>query len=370
MTGTAIELLLARVASHGLTTAAPRWSGEPLDDLLWDEVLHGAHRQRLTGFLAWAVEDGFAVTESQRQALVDLHSSVLHSCLHLERLLLEVSTELLDHDIGFRVLKGPALSRWAYPDPAVRTFGDIDLLVASDDWDRMVGLFDARGYERSYGEPRPGWASRFAKGNVFRTDAGWELDIHRTFAGGPLGLSLDLHAVFADRAPIEIGGVALPALAPDAALLHACYNAALGDLPPRLVAARDVAQLFSLGSVDLDRVQQLAQASRAQAVVARAIGVTEELLGIDDLPLSDWARHHRRTVRERVALFAYTDPRRNTPRETALGLLAVPGLRPKVDYVWPLLFPQRSYLGERHGSRAARFRYAATRLTRGRRAGR
>jgi hypothetical protein len=232
-------VLVARIAGHGLRVGEPTtWPDAPLDDDEWARVLPRVRRQRLVGFLAWAVEDGFPTTPSQRSELQDAHGDVLSSCLHLERLLLEVSAELIANDVELRVLKGPALSRWAYPDPAIRTFGDIDLLIASTDWDRTSRVLDGLGLHGSYGEPRPGWASRFAKGDVFRTDDGWELDLHRTFVGGPLGLSLDLDAVLADPATIDFGGVPLPVLPPDTALLHACYNAALADLPPRLVAAR------------------------------------------------------------------------------------------------------------------------------------
>jgi hypothetical protein len=359
---TAVDGLIAGIAGHGLPAAVPQtWPQAPLDDVAWAGLLARVRKQRLTGTLSWAVEDGFPTTAAQRSGAHDAHAEVLGGCLHLERFLLEVSAELLADDIELRVLKGPAVARWAYPDPAVRTFGDIDLLIASADWDRALRILDASGLPGSYGEPRPGWASRFAKGDVCRSDEGLELDLHRTFVGGPLGLSLDLDAVLADPRWIELGGTSLPVLPPDTALLHACYNAALGDLPPRLMAARDVAQLMLCGSVDLDHVLHLARAARAESVVARAVRLTSDLLGVE-LPLARWADRHQPTAWERVALLAYTDPGRNTPRETTLGLLAVPGITAKVQYVWPLLFPQRPYLAERHPSRLSRFSYAARSL--------
>ena len=61
------------------------------------------------------------------------------------------------------VLKGAVLAHGAYPDPALRPFTDLDLLVAGPSHDDAVEAFEALGYVRSRPEPAPGYDARVAK---------------------------------------------------------------------------------------------------------------------------------------------------------------------------------------------------------------
>lgn len=351
--------LVRAIARHGLLPGAPSWPEAALSTSEW-QALHRALRvERLTGFAMWAVDDGLPLTQAQVEQLSESHANALTACLHLDSFLLEV-TDLLDRQgIEPRVLKGPSLARLVYPDAAVRLYGDIDLLISSDDWDHAIATLRRPGFHQIYGEPRPGWARRFSKGTVVKTDGGRELDLHRTFVRGPFGLAIVLEDLFADPVTIDVGGRALQALPLDTSFLHACFNAALADVPPRLVPVRDVLQHLASGLVDPDRVLALASRWRAEAIVARAVNLAGDLLGLDGLPLQPWARSHRAGWWDRIAMLGYTGPREITSRDTVLSLLALRGVRERVDYVWPLLFPQASYFAGRHTGRIARFRHAA-----------
>jgi hypothetical protein len=305
------------------------------------------------------VEDGLPLDDEQIAQLVDTHADSLAACLQLDRLLVEVAELLGAQGVELRVLKGPSLARLVYPDPALRLYGDIDLLISSEDWDRSIALLQRPGFHQLYGEPRPGWARRFTKGTVVQTDVGWELDLHRTFVRGPFGLAVQLDDVLDAPVTIDVGGHVLSALPPNVSFLHACYNAALADVPPRLVAVRDVAQHLVAGTVDADAVLDMARRWRGEAVVARAVRLIDEHLGLEGLPLQGWARSYDAGWWDRLAMLGYTGPRRITSRDTVLSLLALRGVRDRFDYAWPLLFPQSSYFEGRHSGRIARFRHAA-----------
>ena len=67
------------------------------------------------------------------------HEEAMRACVRLERVALEVTADLAAAGIETRLLKGAATARLDYDDPSWRSFGDVDLLVRSDDYDAAVG---------------------------------------------------------------------------------------------------------------------------------------------------------------------------------------------------------------------------------------
>jgi hypothetical protein len=354
-----LEAVVRCVAAHGVgTNPQVQWPPRPLEDGNWQTFLSRISAERLEGFLQAAVAGGFPVTDEQAAELDDTHEVALGLSLRLERLLLAVVETLGERAIECYVLKGPALARLLYPDPAVRLFGDVDILVRAADYTDACDAISAKGLTRAYPEPRPGWDRRFTKGTVFRAD-GMEIDLHRTLALGPYGLSVQLDDLFVDPATFELAGTTLLALAPDKRLLHACFHAALGDIPPRLVPLRDVAQALVSDFVDPVATLELAARWRASAVVARAVHLAASTLDLSDLPMAGWAEAFRPDRRDRIAMFAYTDPNRNSPKQAVLSLLGIRGVSAKAAYLRGLIVPQASYLEGRHSDNSwSRWRYA------------
>ena len=170
------------------------------------------------------------------------------------------------------MLKGSAVAHLDYPDPSLRTFGDVDLLVRSRDIDAAVAVLAARGARPRLGRAPPGFDRRFGKGATFTHRHGPgdrpAPDVRdgavRTAdaPGGPLGAAEDT---------FDLAGRPVRALDAECRFLHACFHAALGNAAPRLVPLRDVAQMLLFGGLDMDRVDRLMRAWQAEAVVARAV---------------------------------------------------------------------------------------------------
>ena len=87
-----------------------------------------------------------------------------------------------------------------YADPALRSFGDVDILVGGADFDAAVGALAALGFRRRFVEPRPGFDARFSKGACLERADGLEIDLHRTLAPGPFGMLLGLTDLVGRRA--------------------------------------------------------------------------------------------------------------------------------------------------------------------------
>ena len=256
-----------------------------------------------------------------------------------------------------------------YPDPTLRLFVDADLLVRSDDFDRAVATLISAGHIRRHAQPRPGFDRRFSKGTSFHSLEGLAIDLHRTFVMGPFGLRVDLDDLWGPGSSFCIGSTPVQALDPEARFLHACFHAALGDVVPRLVPLRDIAQMLLNRRFAPHRVDELMRRWQAEPVVARAVVHTWRTLRLADRsPMVEWALGYRPSPRSVRELALYSDPHGSYARTSLGALRAVPGLRDKTAFAYALAFPQDSYVRGRYAGPWDRWRSALLAVTgRGRR---
>ena len=335
------------VCAQGLP-GAPVLDALPLG-IEWDALFDRAVDERAVSFLACAVSEGLIVgTQDQEEQLCAGHEAAMRSCVWLERWTREVAGILKNASIEMRVLKGPAVASLDYPDPAWRSFGDIDVLVSSAQYDDAIRvLLDVGGRRRSQ-EVRAGFDRRFGKGACVTLPNGVQVDVHRTLASGPFGLTVDLDELFRSSAVLNLAGEAIPVLSRELRLVHACYHAALGDATPRVVALRDVAQMLESNELDFDEVRRIGKRWRAEIVLARAISLAWDALQLAATPASEWATAYVGDRFERRALSAYLGADRSYARQMLAGLPAVSGLPAKILYVRSLVFVDSAY-AQRHG---------------------
>ena len=369
MTST-VDLLWA-VAAHGLDTTLDL-PAEPLGDDDWPRFLAGVANTGLAGLLAGAVDSGrFVVTPSQREAACALHESEMRRALHLEATLLHVGGVLQREGIDTRVLKGLAVAHLDFADPSLRCFSDVDVLVRSDDVDRAVATLSRFG-ARDLPERRPGFDRRFGKDATITLTLDRDparVDVHRTLALGPFGLAIRLEDLWVRSEALAVGGAGLRALAAEERFLHACYNAVLGDVLPRLVAVRDVAQIPSVRELDVDRITATARRWAGESVVAQAVRLARSALGTESLDgLTDWAAGVRPTRPTRLALRAYGSNGGSNTATLLSGVLGLRDLGDKLAYLRALMFPQPEYVRARRAAgRSSEWRAGLRELHAGRR---
>lgn len=336
------------VAAHRLAGARLDIPPKPLDDDAWADLVVEVRLQRLTGLLADAVSSGaFPATDEQVAEAAAAHEAAMDIALRLERKLLDTASAFEDAGIEYRVLKGPAFAHTIYDDPALRAFGDVDLLVPGGDVEPARDMLVAAGCERRYPEPRPGFDRRFGKSVTLEAPDGFEIDLHRTLVLGPFGLTVDTGDLFADPSWFTLGGRRLPALGPETRFLHACYHAVLGEWPPRMLPLRDVAQALLTADLDTESVLSTAASWRARAVVARAVRATWQTFALADVvPLSVWAARYEPDAWERRALSVHTRRKRYGAKALA-SVRAIPGVRGKAAFVHSLLTPNRAFFAGR-----------------------
>jgi hypothetical protein len=353
-----IDATIVAIASHGLPVP-PLGLTVPLSDGAWTELLNRVAAQRIDGLLVSAIASAtLPTTQEQRRSAVALHRRAMMRSLSLEQLLLDVVDALAGRGIASRVLKGPAIAHAVYPDPSLRSFCDVDVLVPAASFDEAVATMQSMGAQRRYDEPRPGFDRRFSKGASFLTPEGLAIDLHRTFVVGPFGLTVDIDGLFASSRVFTMAGRNVATLPLEETFVHVCLHTALGDWPPRLVPMRDVAQLALSGRLDEDRVHHIARSWRANAPMAWSIAHVWDAFGLPPHQLHEWARSYVPTRYEKQALSLYMSPERNYASMALASTRVVPGLFGKIAYLRALALPKRSYVGDRERSYRGRWRHA------------
>lgn len=336
--------LVASLAAYGLPGAVQALPSSPLDDADWRSLMGYSRHQRIAGHLVHALAEGaLAATAEQHDEAERLHADAMLQVLRLERLLIDTVELLARAGVRAVALKGSALAHTAYSNPALRIFGDVDLLVSSDAFDEAAATLTELGLSRRWPQLRAGFDRRFGKSATLVHPDGYEIDLHRTFALGRFGLTVDLPGLFDTVSSFEVGGRKLPMLGLEERFLHACYHAALGNAPPRLVPLRDVAQLLLATDLNGDRVLGLADAWAGHAVVARAVTLTWDTFELADVvPLSVWAQGYRPSKKEQRALGTYLRSGRTYTGKALASLGVIPGLAAKTAFLRALVVPDRA----------------------------
>lgn len=349
------SLYLRAVSSFGLTGSILECPSDPLSDLEFTRLNNAVRSHKLTGFFWSAISSGaFPSTDAQREWTEESHLRVLSGLLLLDDLLIDVVSILQEAGVPVRVLKGSAVAHLDYPDPSMRTFADLDLLVPTSAFDQAVALLERRRCRRAFPEPRPGFNRRFGKGATLRTPYGLEIDLHRTFSMGPFGQRQALDELWEGSETFRVAGRDIPALSIECRFLHACYHAVLGDRYPQLVPLRDVAQILLSGRVDWPRAQFLMHKSQCEAVVARAVRLAWSEYGIADLlAASAWSDAFVESAQAAADISVYGPSSCEATRSFA-AVRALPSLAEKISYLAALVLPQETYVNDRYPSRRAR----------------
>jgi len=327
----------------------PLQQAMPVDQAVWPRVLAEVTRQRLTGLAIHAVEEGLIALRDEQmdELLIAQRKQMLHA-IDLERHLLMASRTLEAAGLDAIVLKGTALAHGVYPDPSLRPFGDIDLLVRNSRWRDALETLAQAGFRRRYRDPRPGFTARFGHAALLTNDQNVEIDLHRTLVAGPFGEWIQADELFDRTTTFPVGGVELLRLDNTAALAHACIHAALGYRPPLLLPVRDVAQLCLSPHLDWDLMRRWSCYWHLGVVFEHAFKTVAEVFGspLHDASVNDSLMENRGR-RDVLALQAYTSQRRRYGGKATATILAIRGVRAKFQYVGALLFPDRDFLASR-----------------------
>jgi hypothetical protein len=252
--------------------------------------------------------------------------------LAIDSLTARMTEELETRGVETIVLKGPAIADWLYRDGPVRAYGDSDLLVAPENWERAHAIMKELGFEDALGPlAHPRMESMTSHAWVRGKE---NVDLHCTMWGIEAEPAKVWELLSARTVPMNVGGREVRVLADGPRALHLGLHAAQhGDDPGK---AHDdislaVAQLpyeTWVEAADLAAELDATPAFAAGLVGSPHGGPLAERLGISDARSVD-------------ALLRTAD----VPLAQGFNELATtPGIRAKLALIAEELFPTAEFM--------------------------
>jgi hypothetical protein len=271
----------------------------------WSALLECAspsrNRQRLAGFLRsvdWArlltlaEEHGVAghltaslrgleedlIPPETRQALVDRRRAQVVFSLRLTAELFRILDRFTSEGIGALVVKGPVLAVQAYGDPAMRAYGDLDLLVRHRDIRRATELMIAAGYAPAV--PLSAIDAGKIPGQYLFSQPQLKLlvELHNDLTLRYFPRRLPLEDFFARQIRVRFDAHEAPALSVEDELVLISIHGAK-HFWERLMWIADVAALVSRQTgIDWQRVADSAQAVGGERMLHTGLRLASDLL--------------------------------------------------------------------------------------------
>jgi hypothetical protein len=252
----------------------------------WASLLQAVRDERLEGpFSAMIATGHMRAARWQAIEAEQAHVEAMALVVRIDDVVRRIAEIFGTARLPMRVLKGAATAHLDHANPALRSYGDADILVPSRHHEHACELLRRYGFVRREPEFTPGFDRRFAKSVTFVSHDGLEVDLHRAIVYGPFSVGIDEPDLWAPGPRFDLGGVSVEALDINRRFVHACIHSAVGSHAPRLTSLRDVV-LIGSGAVDPDEIAAIAKRWRIEPVMERAAGLTRTYVGIE----LDWMR--------------------------------------------------------------------------------
>ena len=267
-----------------LECASPSCDRQRLRGLLrsadWARLLILAEEHGVAGHLAASLrglkED--LIPPETRQALVDRQRAQVVFTLRLTAELFRILDRFTSEGIGALVVKGPVLAVQAYGDPAMRAYGDLDLLVRQRDIRRATELMSAAGYEAAVPLSAIDGGKIPGQYLFFNPQLKLIVELHNDLTLRYFPRRLPLEDFFARHIRVRLDAHEAPALSVEDELVLISIHGAK-HFWERLMWIADVAALVSRQTgIDWQRVADSAQAVGAERMLHTGLRLASDLL--------------------------------------------------------------------------------------------
>lgn len=264
---------LAHPRAPGAPSALAARAGDVADwtGLITDALAHGTAGTLCDHILALPEADTPADIRAAATAHVAFLRQALNDGLLQLRDLLAAFAEASIHAVPF---KGPALAHLAFPDPALRRFTDLDILIDEPDIAAAMGVLEQRGYVSQNHGLRPRHMRAYWRYNgqdVLSAPNRLPIEPHWAFAQRTLAVRLDMRAML-DRArplpmPLADGELIARGLCPEDALIAACLHGAKDEWTSLRAIVDVVAILDKFPALNWDSVLRHARQGGIQRIL-------------------------------------------------------------------------------------------------------
>ncbi len=338
---------------HALGTRRP--SPSPPADLDWPAVVDAADAEDVLPALAHALAGAgwSGVPPSARRRLTDELAASRARHLLMTRELGRVLRRCAADGLEVIVLKGPVLADSVYPDPALRPFSDLDLLVRPADRLRADALLRELGHRRVADEHSWDFDIAYDGATVYETPGGVRIDLHWSLLTEPRFVWNAGEAEIWERSvALTVAGEAARGLGREDLVLYLAAHLAVHHTLAGPLRYWDVALLLERWGGDVDWPVLLVRAARWR--VRRALFFV--LLGARsrfDAPVPPAVMASLRPAGPRARLLAAIVRRSDDGRllrlEHLVTLLLVDRGRDLVGTLRHALWPSAGWMRARYG---------------------
>src|SRR5882757_8347373 len=246
----------------------------------WTRLLALAEDHGVTGHLTASLRglEEDSIPPEIRKALVDRQRAQIFLTLRLTAELFRILQQFTSEGIGALVVKGPVLAVQAYGDPAMRVYGDLDLLVRQRDIRRATELMSAAGFSPAV--PLSAIDAGKIPGQYLfsKPDSKLIVELHNDLTLRYFPRRLPIEEFFARQIRVRLDAREAPALSVEDELVLICIHGAK-HFWERLMWIADAAALVSRQTgIDWQRVADSAQAVEAERMLHTGLRLASDLL--------------------------------------------------------------------------------------------
>lgn len=246
----------------------------------WSGLLFLAEEHGVLGHLAYRLRelDQNFVPAYAKRMLLERHRAQVFSTLKITAELFRILEYFAAKEILALVVKGPALAMQAYGDPAMRYFGDLDLLVRHRDIRRATEAMIASGFEATV--PLSAIDAGKIPGQYLfsKPSANLLVELHNDFTLRYFPRRLTIDGLFDRHIQVQLDGHEAPALAVEDDLVYICVHGAT-HFWDRLGWIADVAALVTRKSdIHWDGAMKIAKVVGAERMLYTGLRLATDLL--------------------------------------------------------------------------------------------
>jgi len=197
----------------------------------------------------------------------------------------QVLSRFLESGLDCMIVKGPAVALVLYPDPALRPFNDLDLIVRERDWPAAHQLLVEMGFHPEENMPQP--PPKLVPQAVLHELKYWHpemrllVEVHYDDILNAGLASRDVEGFWQRATTIEVEGVPVKGLSLEDQLIHLCVHLHYHGYT-RLNAFSDIVFIVRdhAEQLDWERLLEIVGVEEAQVGVYYTLCFLEKLLGV------------------------------------------------------------------------------------------
>lgn len=277
------EALLLSTRPYPDSDAERRLRDSISPDFHWHAFLRLAYEHGLAPLIYWNFRRA-SIEPDDRRVSMQLAASFRYSAArYLRQLgeLLKILDVLNAKGIQAIPLKGPVLAEALYPHPALRPFGDLDILIDERSLRRARDLLLTRGYEpRERWMPDQSYFMRFFHHYTMSNEkAGSTVELHWSVDPPSIRPRFTLNDLLMQCEPVRLGNDHVPGFPAELSLLLLCRHGARHAWSSLLQICDVAALIAAHPALQWDRLLDHARQHRSERMLLLGVAMAKQSLG-------------------------------------------------------------------------------------------